>query len=263
VAGAYFAAFAGTSAGGWGSAGLAKLVGDRGKLSDVAAKAMFRSGFMRDAIDSATGGQRLESLVVPFFPMGSNLDDGTQWAIYRGTLGEGVVGSSAFPMIYPAAEIGGTRYLDGCMISNVPDEVLRAEGADLLIASNVCADPCATESVKVEDFGRLVRLAGRVLPVQRVLDAWRGVQMLLHEMSVYNASRSEFLFQPDPVPWFFWDMEEGYRIAMQSVPQAREVADQIEVRWRRMSRQRHDEPPRMTGGGPFGMRPRGHEETRD
>lgn len=259
VAGAYFAAFAGNSAGGWGSAGLAKLVGDRGKLSDVTAKAMFRSGFLRDAIDAATGAQRLESLVVPFFPMGSNLDDGTQWAIYRGTLGEGVVGSSAFPMIYPAAEIGGTRYLDGCMISNVPDEVLRAEGADLLIASNVCADPCATDSVKVEDFGRLVRLAGKVLPVQRVLDAWRGVQMLLHEMSVYNASRSEFLFQPDPVPWFFWDMEEGYRIAMESLPQAREVADQIEVRWRRMSRQRYDEPPRMTEIGPFGMRPPGDE----
>ncbi len=78
-----------------------------------------------------------ESLRIPLSVVATDIDMGRELVLDSGPLIEAVMATSAFPGIFPLVERDGCRLSDGGCLNNVPADVVRKMGADIVIAVNV------------------------------------------------------------------------------------------------------------------------------
>lgn len=80
--------------------------------------------------------KNLEELDIPFFVAISNLNQGTIEYRNTGPLGETVLASSSIPILFAPVKIGGTRYVDGGVLDNIPIEPIKHD-CEQIIVSNI------------------------------------------------------------------------------------------------------------------------------
>jgi WD40 repeat protein/predicted acylesterase/phospholipase RssA len=128
-------------------------------------------------LDAILGPVKLDQLEVPLFPVVVDSDAGVEWDVRQGTVGYGIRASGSFPPVMGPTLLGNRRLLDGGFVANVPVDVLRAEGADLLVASN----PIPRLRPRIRQFSRLplVRtLWNQLDPLLRVEDSFRMLTLI-------------------------------------------------------------------------------------
>ncbi len=81
--------------------------------------------------------QRFDALPIPFRAVATDVEDGSMVVLSRGDLAEAIRASMAVPAAFSPQEIGGRRLVDGGLVRNVPVDVARAMGVDVLIVSDV------------------------------------------------------------------------------------------------------------------------------
>lgn len=81
--------------------------------------------------------QNIESLRIPFAAVALNLVDGKTYALTQGNLGAALQASSAVPGLCDPVPIGDQLFVDGGVVDNIPVDVARSMGADIVIAVNV------------------------------------------------------------------------------------------------------------------------------
>jgi predicted acylesterase/phospholipase RssA len=74
---------------------------------------------------------------VPFFAVASSLTTHQEYAPYHLPLGLAVRAASGLPPGFPGMWFKGAKFIDGAALANVPCGVLKANGADFVIAINV------------------------------------------------------------------------------------------------------------------------------
>ncbi len=79
----------------------------------------------------------IENLKIPFAAVALNLIDGKAYALNRGNLGYALQASSAVPGLREPVQIGNQLFVDGGAVDNIPVDVARAMGADIVIAVDV------------------------------------------------------------------------------------------------------------------------------
>jgi NTE family protein len=86
-----------------------------------------------DGLRELVGGflrfERLEDSPVPLTVVATRLDDGVEEWMSEGPALDAVLASAALPAVFPPVERGGTRYIDGGVVDNVPLSVALAAGA--------------------------------------------------------------------------------------------------------------------------------------
>lgn len=95
--------------------------------------------FLRSATLRAAGVTNFDHLAVPFRAVATDIETGAPVVLNSGDLAEAMQASMAIPGIFSPLEIGGRLLVDGGMSSNVPVDVVRAMGADIIIAVNISA----------------------------------------------------------------------------------------------------------------------------
>ena len=95
--------------------------------------------FLRSATLRAAGITNFDRLAVPFRAVATDIETGAAVVLGSGDLSEALQASMAIPGIFSPMEIGGHLLVDGGMSSNVPVDVVRAMGADIIIAVNISA----------------------------------------------------------------------------------------------------------------------------
>lgn len=128
-------------------------------------------------LDAILGPVKLEQLEVPLFPVVVDADAGVEWDVRQGTVGYGVRASGAFPPVMGPLIFRNRRLLDGGFVANVPVNVLRTEGANLLIASN----PIPRVSPRNRTYPRVPLLSTlwrQVNPKLRVQDSLRMLTLI-------------------------------------------------------------------------------------
>ena len=95
--------------------------------------------FLRSATLRAAGVNNFDRLAVPFRAVATDIETGAAVVLSSGDLAEAMQASMAIPGIFSPMEIGGHLLVDGGMSSNVPVDVVRAMGADIIIAVNISA----------------------------------------------------------------------------------------------------------------------------
>ena len=195
----------------------------------------------------------LHELDLPFFPVAVNSNSGLPIEIRSGSVGYGVRASCGLPPLQ-AARDGTRRFLDGGMSANVPVDVLRDEGCDLVIASNPVPFPShAGSSLDVaalvrglpklwmQEAAAVAAEGARALLVWRTAgDLWRGLQTLMRSSGDLQAQQADVRFNAPDLGFslfHFWRGEEIEQAARGTPELARTVSDAMRA-WRQLLERR-------------------------
>ena len=78
-----------------------------------------------------------DELPTPFRAVATNMDAANVRVLDRGSLAQALLATMALPGIFPAVQSDGATLADGGILNNVPADVVRAMGADIVIAIDV------------------------------------------------------------------------------------------------------------------------------
>ena len=78
-----------------------------------------------------------DELAIPFRAVAADLSDGSMVVLDSGNLGDAMRASMAVPGAFTPLTIGGRQLVDGGLVMNLPVEIARSMGADVLIVSDV------------------------------------------------------------------------------------------------------------------------------
>jgi len=81
--------------------------------------------------------ENLEQLLVPFAAVATDLNWGERVVLDQGSVAKAVRASSAIPGIFEPVLHQGKLLVDGGVVDNIPIEVARARGADLVVAVDI------------------------------------------------------------------------------------------------------------------------------
>ncbi|MCA3150215.1 MAG: patatin-like phospholipase family protein, partial [Rhodocyclaceae bacterium] len=103
----------------------------RGAVSGVALEAVLRR------LVRARGIDQFDRLPIPFRAIATDIENGERVVLSSGELAGAMRASMAVPGLVAPAEIGGRLLIDGGLTRNLPVDVVRAMGADIVIAVNL------------------------------------------------------------------------------------------------------------------------------
>ncbi len=83
--------------------------------------------------------ERIEDLPIPFACVAANMRTGHEHWFREGGLAPAIRASAAMPGVLSPHLVNGERYLDGGLVNPVPTSLVRAMGADVVIAVNPTA----------------------------------------------------------------------------------------------------------------------------
>jgi NTE family protein len=163
-----------------------------------------------------------DDLRLPVGLMSVDLQSGKEIPLLEGSVLEAALATSAFPGILPPVEWNGFKLVDGGLLNNLPVDLARELGADVVIAVDVSADPRQNNHSDSITFHSFVPDFAEY--------SYRAVQLLISEMTraKLEDSKPELLLRPHIPPSVgtfsgftraFEIIAAGERAAIQSLPQ--------------------------------------------
>ena len=131
------------------------------KNGDMGGFGLMRGEMVEEVIDSMSkrkGASDLENLKIPFQCVAADFRSATEVIIKNGPLSKAVRASISIPGVFKPVNRDGKKLVDGGMLNNLPVDVVKDMGADIIIA----VDLQQNEQVPKEsdfDFGMLSGLA--------------------------------------------------------------------------------------------------------
>lgn len=93
----------------------------------------------------------IEQLRLPFAAVATDLNWGQRVVLDKGSVARAVRASSAIPGVFEPVSHQGKLLVDGGVVDNIPIDVAKAKGADLVIAVDISADVGNTDIKNVVD----------------------------------------------------------------------------------------------------------------
>jgi NTE family protein len=121
-----------------------------------------------------------DRLRIPFRAVATNLLDGKQHVFRRGSMTEAMRASLAIPMVFSPVEKEGMLLVDGGLANNIPCDVAREMGAEIIIASDATATLLKKDEIR--DFFDVVD---------------QSLSLLMYQNQQKNADSADLLIQPD------------------------------------------------------------------
>ncbi len=90
-------------------------------------------GFIKSKIPAVN----IENLKIPYAAVATDLNRGTRVVLDRGPIARAVRASSAIPGVFQPVEHQGKVLVDGGVVDNIPIDVAREKGADIVIAVDI------------------------------------------------------------------------------------------------------------------------------
>ena len=123
--------------------------------------------------------KNIEQLSIPFSAVATNLLTGERVVLDKGPVGRAVRASSSIPGIFTPVSYRGMTLVDGGVVDNVPVDVAREKGADIVIAVNIGKDVVNKD-------------------VSNILDiTLQAVNIMAYEISKFKAQGADVLIEPD------------------------------------------------------------------
>ena len=109
---------------------------------------------LRARLEAALGGLQIEDLPIRFAGVATEIGDGHEIWLRRGSLVEAIRASYALPGVFDPVKIDGRWLFDGAIVNPVPVSVARALGAERVIALNISSDSVGRGTALQDPFGR-------------------------------------------------------------------------------------------------------------
>ncbi len=123
--------------------------------------------------------KNIENLKIPFAAVATDLNTGRRVVFKRGSIATAVRASSSIPGIFVPVMVGGRLLVDGGVVDNLPIDVARSMGADVIIAVDVSQPPT---NYNINNFVDII------LQTFTIMGA---------EMNKYKLKESDVVIRPD------------------------------------------------------------------
>lgn len=149
---------------------------------------------------SAPGYRNFDELPIPFRAVATDLVTGKAVVFDKGELASVMRSSMSVPVAIAPVEVDGKLLVDGMLVNNLPIDVGRAMGADVIIAVNV-----GTPLMKRDQLGSILGIAGQMLSilteqnVQTALASLKPTDILITP-ELGDFSTGDFDHLPSTVP---------------------------------------------------------------
>lgn len=211
--------------------GLARLEASANRRMNVRAfGAMFTTWAVGSWVRWHLPHRRLEQLPVRYVPVAVDIRTGRERRFRHGDLAEAVRSSCSLPGVFATTLYEGTRYVDGCVRSNVPVEALREEGADLVVASNIIPAPPALDSEPPRNA--FTRALSEMSPLARMASTWRALFLMFNVAGDQEATSADVTFCPDLTMFSPTNFARGAAIAAHAEAQIEPVIVQLQDAFR-------------------------------
>lgn len=149
---------------------------------------------------SAPGYREFDELPIPFRAVATDLVTGKAVVFDKGELASVMRSSMSVPVAIAPVEVEGKLLVDGMLVNNLPVDVGRAMGADVIIAVNV-----GTPLMKREQLGSILGVAGQMISIlteQNVQASLASLQTddILITPELGDFSTGDFDHLPSTVP---------------------------------------------------------------
>lgn len=232
IAGVSFGACVGACFASGGLSGLEHLVATRHVLALGPGVAPITTWSISAFFELILARSRFEDLEVPFFAVAVDILSGDEKVFRRGNVPDALRASCSLPGYLGPTILDGRRYVDGSVRNNVPTNVLSAEGADFIIASNVV--PAPRPLPPEPDDTLLERLRGRLSPFRRFRDAYRSFYLLGNTMGD-RSDQGQVYYSPDLSRFPLPDYGRAVDIIAAAEPGARAVVREAVDKYRAFS----------------------------
>lgn len=139
----------GMYAAGFSSSAMLKYVSELELLSVSGLIKMRLAGkTTENLLDEIMGGANFEDLALPFYAIATDITEGKEVCLSSGNVAKAMRASSAIPPVFKPVEIDGKLLADGAFLNSVPSDVLKRNGADLVIGVNLSAEIPTNEKIK-------------------------------------------------------------------------------------------------------------------
>ncbi len=172
-----------------------ELLLPQGIVSGVQLETVLRS------LSRAEGYRDFDRLPIPFRAVATDLVTGKPVVFSRGELANVMRASMSVPGLIDPVEIDGKLLVDGGLTDNLPVDVARAMGADIVIAVNL-----GTPLMKREELGSILGVTGQMINilteqnVGRSLAALKATDILiLPELGDFSAGDFDDLLKTVPI----------------------------------------------------------------
>lgn len=154
-----------------------------------------------------------DRLKVPFRAVATDIETGEMVALDRGLLHDAVRASTAIPLVFQPVEIEGRLLVDGGLVNNLPVDVARSLGSDVVIAVDASA-----KLEKKERLASLVEIMSQSISLQVRRETERQAA---HADLVILPDTSQFSFTDFP---FMKDIiSRGEEAGRAALPRIREL----------------------------------------
>src|SRR4051812_32588079 len=103
-----------------------------------------------------------DALPIPFRAVATDISNGEMVVLRQGDLARALRASMAIPSAFSAVEIDGRLLVDGGISNNIPVDVVRSMGADVVIAIDIGEPLLTTEQVRSSLFSILSQTIGMI-----------------------------------------------------------------------------------------------------
>jgi NTE family protein len=142
-----------------------------------------RNEVLRDAIDRAVAGRRIEDLPVRFAAVASDALSGESVVLDGGPVGLAVEASCAVPVRNEPVPIGGRQLLDGSLTSPVPVAAARQLGARRVVAVDVAYRPYEEVPSSASDYAfQAVHILTNALAREQTREVEHLIKLDIHHL---------------------------------------------------------------------------------
>lgn len=156
--------------------------------------------FLRDLTRNAEGIHNFDEMNIPFRAIGTDLESGGMKVFDSGDLALAMRASMSVPTAFAPVEIDGRLYVDGGLTRNLPVDVVRAMGVDVVIAVNL-----GTPLLKRDELGSVIGVTAQMINilteqnVQAQLQALRPGRDVLILPQLSDISAADFERAPEAI----------------------------------------------------------------
>jgi len=152
--------------------------------------------------------KRVEDTKIPFIPVATDLNTGETILLEKGSLAKSIRASSSIPGIFVPVTFDNRMLVDGGVTNNVPCDIARAKGADIVIAVNLHKD--------VKSQGAPETLVDIIA---------QSINIMMRETTRNRLASADVLIEPEAKGVSMFDfthkkrlMEEGMKATREAMP---------------------------------------------
>tara|TARA_R110002096_G_scaffold45920_3_gene122779 strand:+ start:1298 stop:3541 length:2244 start_codon:yes stop_codon:yes gene_type:complete len=147
--------------------------------------------------------EKFDHLPIPFRAVATDIERGTPVILDQGDLGLAIFSSMSIPALLPPVEVEGRLLVDGGVANNLPIDLVRKMGAEIIIVVDVSSPLLKKDDLDsvLSVTNQLIRLLGRTNSLRQLDDLKSsGLKHIIIRPDLTDIETGDFLKVSDAIP---------------------------------------------------------------